>query len=253
MTRKRATVKRQRRPGRPLGPAGADDHDEVHRVGREGWLRAAVLGADDGIVSTASLMIGVAATSAADRSVLVAGVAGLVAGAMSMAAGEFLSVSSQRDAEEANIAVERRELAGNPEEELRELATIYEKRGLDPRLAREVAEQLTRHDELEAHLRDELGLNEVSRARPLQAALVSAASFASAAALPIVVLLLSPAALRIPALAVAALAGLGLLGALGGYLGGAPKLRAALRVLLGGGLGMAISAMVGRLLGMAGP
>lgn len=240
-------MKKPKRAGHP-----AASHGEIHLLGREGWLRAAVLGADDGIVSTASLMIGVAAASASNQSVLVAGVAGLVAGAMSMAAGEYVSVSSQRDAEEANIAVEKSELARNPEDELRELALIYEKRGLDPDLAKKVAEQLTRHNELEAHVRDELGLSEVSRARPLQAALVSAGSFALLAMLPVVALLLSPPRLRIPILAISALGSLGLLGALGGYLGGASKMRAALRVLLGGGLGMAISALIGRLLGVAG-
>ncbi|MES1206968.1 MAG: VIT1/CCC1 transporter family protein [Pseudomonadota bacterium] len=220
-------------------------------MGREGWLRAAVLGADDGIVSTASLMIGVAAASAPTHSVLIAGVAGLAAGAMSMAAGEYVSVSSQRDAEEANIAVEKRELAGNPEDELRELALIYEKRGLEPELAKKVSEQLSRHDRLEAHLRDELGLNESTRARPLQAALVSAASFGALATLPIVALLASTRAWRIPVIALSALASLALLGALGGHLAGASKKRAALRVLVGGGLGMAISAVIGRLLGVA--
>lgn len=226
-------------------------HGERHLLGREGWLRAAVLGGDDGIVSTASLMIGVAAASATSRSVAVAGVAGLVAGAMSMAAGEYVSVSSQRDAEEANIAVEESELAGNPEDELGELATIYERRGLQPALAREVAEQLTRHNRLEAHLRDELGLHDGARARPLQAAAVSAVAFASAGSLPLVALLLSPEGWRIPVVAASASLALMALGTLGGYLAGAPKAWAALRVLVGGGLGMALSWAIGRLVGLA--
>jgi VIT1/CCC1 family predicted Fe2+/Mn2+ transporter len=215
-------------------------------------LRAAVLGADDGLVSTASLMIGVAATSASSRAVLIAGLAGLVAGALSMAAGEYVSVSSQRDTEEANIAQEKSELAANPKDELRELALIYEKRGLDPGLAEEVARQLSGHDVLQAHVRDELGLTESTRARPLEAAAVSAGSFGLAALLPIAALLLAPPALRIPVLAVSALAGLGLLGAAGGLLANALKGRAALRVLLGGGFAMAVSALIGRLLGAVG-
>jgi len=215
-------------------------------------LRAAVLGADDGLVSTASLMIGVAATSAPGRAVLIAGLAGLVAGALSMAAGEYVSVSSQRDTEEANIAQEKRELAANPKDELRELALIYEKRGLDPSLAEEVARQLSGHDVLQAHVRDELGLIESTRARPLEAATVSAASFGLAALLPIAALLLAPPALRIPILAIAALAGLGLLGVAGGILANALKGRAALRVALGGGFAMAVSALIGRLLGAVG-
>jgi len=215
-------------------------------------LRAAVLGADDGLVSTASLMIGVAATSAPGRTVLIAGLAGLVAGALSMAAGEYVSVSSQRDTEEANIAQEKRELAANPKDELRELALIYEKRGLDPSLAEEVARQLSGHDVLQAHVRDELGLIESTRARPLEAATVSAASFGLAALLPIAALLLAPPALRIPILAIAALAGLGLLGVAGGILANALKGRAALRVALGGGFAMAVSALIGRLLGTVG-
>jgi VIT1/CCC1 family predicted Fe2+/Mn2+ transporter len=227
-------------------------HGEGHRVGREGWLRAAILGADDGCVSTASLMIGVAAASASSASVLVAGIAGLVAGAMSMAAGEYVSVSSQRDAEDANVAAEKQELAADPEGELRELALIYEKRGLDAALARKVAEQLSAHDRLAAHVRDELGLHESSRARPVQAALVSAASFAVAALLPIASLLLSPMRLRITCITVAALCGLGVLGAVGGRLGGAHQGRAALRVLIGGGLAMGVSALIGHLLGVAG-
>ena len=226
-------------------------HRENHRSGRAGWLRAAVLGSDDAIVSTASLMIGVAASSAAERSILIAGVAGLVAGAMSMAAGEFVSVSSQRDAEQADIDQEKRELAEAPRAELRELATIYEKRGLEPALAMKVAEQLSKHDRLGAHMRDELGIDRAALARPLQAAAVSAVSFATFALIPILALLAAPVALRLPAIALASLASLGALGAFGGYLGGAPILRAAVRVTLGGGLAMAVTAGIGRLFGAA--
>lgn len=226
-------------------------HHETHFGGSEGWLRAAVLGADDGIVSISSLMIGVAASSAPTNGVLLAGVAGVVAGAMSMAAGEYVSVSSQRDAQDADIALEERELEANPADELRELAGIYEKRGLDPELARRVAEQLSEHNRLDAHLRDELGLHETMRARPLQAALVSAVSFASLSLVPIVALLVAPAHWRSAAIAGSALAALGAMGALGGHIAGAPRLRAALRVLFGGGLAMAVSALVGHLFGVA--
>jgi len=211
-----------------------------------------VLGADDGIVSTASLMIGVAAASASSAAVLLAGTAGLVAGAMSMAAGEYVSVSSQRDAQDADIEVEKKELAADPHAELRELALIYEKRGLDPDLARQVAAQLTDHGQLEAHVRDELGMNEASRARPVQAALVSAGSFGLMSLVPIASMLIAPPGYRIPWIAAAALASLGALGALGGHLAGAPKGRAAMRVLAGGGLAMATTALIGRLLGVAG-
>lgn len=235
-----------------MTPPRARPQAEIHRGEREGWLRAAILGADDGIVSTASLMIGVAAASASNGAVFLAGAAGLVAGAMSMAAGEYVSVSSQRDAQEADIATEKAELAANPHGELRELATIYEKRGLDADLARRVAAQLTAHDQLAAHMRDELGLSEKTRARPVQAALVSAASFACMATLPIASLLVAPRSLRIPLIAVVALASLGVLGALGGHLAGAARGRAAIRVLAGGGLAMATSALIGRLLGVAG-
>jgi len=230
----------------------AHPHQETHATGREGWLRAAVLGADDGLVSTASLMLGVAASSASRSAILLAGLAGLVAGALAMAAGEYVSVSSQRDTEEANIAQERRELAANPKDELRELAQIYEKRGLDPDLAQEVARQLSGHDVLGAHVRDELGLLETTRARPLLAASVSAASFALAALVPIAAMVASPAGSRLPVIALAALAGLGLLGMAGGHLANARKGRAALRVLLGGGLAMAGSTLIGRLLGVLG-
>lgn len=227
-------------------------HNERHRAGRGGWLRAAVLGADDGVVSTASLMIGVAAAASSKQAILVAGIAGLVAGALSMAAGEYVSVSSQRDAEEADIALEKRELASDPAGELEELAAIYRARGLDEDLAQKVAEQLSAKQKLEAHMRDELGLEEKTLARPFQAAAVSAASFATLAAVPIVALVVAPASARIPALAIVSLVSLGFLGALGGRLGGAPMGKAALRVLCGGGAAMAISALIGRLLGVSG-
>jgi VIT1/CCC1 family predicted Fe2+/Mn2+ transporter len=182
---------------------------------------------------------------------LIAGVAGLVAGAMSMAVGEYVSVSSQRDAERADIAREMRELAGQPRAELRELATIYVKRGLDDALAMKVAEQLSAHDRLGAHMRDELGIDQAALARPLQAAWISAASFASFAVIPIAALLASPAALRIPMIAALSLVSLAALGALGGHLGGAPMARASLRVTLGGALAMAVTAAIGRLLGIS--
>jgi vacuolar iron transporter family protein len=214
-------------------------------------LRAAVLGADDAIVSTSSLMIGVAASSAPSSAVLLAGMAGLVAGAMSMAAGEYVSVSSQRDSEVADIEIEKRELAREPSAELRELAMIYVKRGLDRDLATKVAEQLSARDRLGAHMKDELGLDPTSLARPLQAAWISAASFGSFALVPIAALLVAPAALRIPAIAGISLASLAALGALGGRLGGASAGRAALRVTLGGLLAMGVTAAVGRLFGVA--
>ncbi len=225
---------------------------ETHVSTRGGWLRAAVLGADDGVVSTSSLMIGVAATSASTGAILVAGIAGLVAGAMSMAAGEFVSVSSQRDAELADVKRERRELAEDPQAELRELANIYEERGLDEDLALKVAMKLSEHNVLGAHLRDELGFDPRMRARPVQAALVSAGSFASLAAIPIVALLLSPAPLRLHVIAVASLVSLAGLGAAGAKLGGASMTRGALRVMLGGGLAMATTAAIGHALHVAG-
>jgi VIT1/CCC1 family predicted Fe2+/Mn2+ transporter len=224
---------------------------EMHRSGRVGWLRAAVLGSDDAIVSTASLMIGVAASSAPKVAILVAGVAGLVAGAMSMAVGEFVSVSSQRDAEQADIGLEKHELATEPQAELQELALIYVKRGLDKELALKVAEQLSAHDRLGAHMRDELGIDQTSLARPLQAAWISAASFASFAVVPIVALLVAPAAWRIPMIAVFSLVSLASLGAFGGHLGGAPLGRAALRVTIGGALAMTVTAVIGRILGVS--
>ena len=210
-----------------------------------------MLGSDDAIVSTASLMIGVLASSAARGATLITGVAGLVAGSMSMAVGEYVSVSSQRDAERADIAREKQELAGHPQAELRELATIYVKRGLDEDLAMKVAEQLSAHDRLGSHMRDELGIDQALLARPMQAAWVSAASFAAFALIPIVALFVSPAALRLPMIATLSLASLAALGALGGHLGGAPLIPASLRVTFGGALAMAVTAGIGRLLGIA--
>jgi VIT1/CCC1 family predicted Fe2+/Mn2+ transporter len=224
---------------------------ETHRSARGGWLRAAVLGADDGVVSTASLMLGVAAASASTptQAVLIAGVAGLVAGAMSMAAGEFVSVSSQRDAELADITLEKGELASNPAGELDELVEIYRRRGLDADLARKVAEQLSERSQLSVHMRDELGFEDASLARPVQAAFVSAASFATAGLLPLAALLLAPGAWHATAIVVSALVSLAVLGGLGGRLGGAPVLRAAIRAVVGGGCAMAITAGIGRLVG----
>jgi vacuolar iron transporter family protein len=224
-------------------------HRERHRFRRAPWLRAAVLGGDDGIVSTASIMIGVAASSASRDTIVVAGLAALVGGALSMAAGEFVSVSSQRDTEQADIARERRELARTPELELDELTDIYVQRGLDKDLARQVAEQLHEADPLDAHLRDELGIHHAVRARPWQAAGVSAAAFAVGAAAPLLAVLVGPSDGRIGVIAGVALVLLAVTGALGGRVGGAPVWRAALRVLIGGGLAMAISALIGDLVG----
>jgi VIT1/CCC1 family predicted Fe2+/Mn2+ transporter len=214
-------------------------------------LRAAVLGSDDAIVSTASLMIGVAASSASNGTILVAGVTGLVAGSMSMAVGEYVSVSSQRDAEQADIEREERELTREPQAELRELTMIYVKRGLEKGLAMKVAKQLSARDRLGAHMRDELGIDQASLARPMQAAWISAASFAAFAVVPIVSLLVAPAPLRIPAIAAISLVSLAALGAFGGHLGGAPLVRASMRVTLGGALAMAVTAAIGRILGVS--
>ena len=228
-----------------------DDQVEMHRSGRVGWLRAAVLGSDDAIVSTASLMIGVAASSASHGVILVAGVAGLVAGAMSMAVGEYVSVSTQRDAEQADIEREKRELTGQSQAELQELALIYVKRGIEQDLAMKVAEQLSARDRLGAHIRDELGINQSSLSRPMQAAWISAASFALFAMVPIAALLIAPAPLRMPVIATLSLVSLAVLGALGGHLGGAPLGRASLRVTLGGALAMAVTAAIGRILAIS--
>lgn len=211
-----------------------------------------MLGADDGVVSTTSLVLGVVAASASMDTALLAGVAGLVAGALSMAAGEYVSVSSQYDAEQADIEREKHELAADPGGELKELTKIYEDRGLDHDLARRVAERLSANDRLGSHLRDELGLEESTRARPVQAAAVSATSFASLALLPIVALRVAPASQRVAFVALTSLAGLAALGALGGYLGGAPILRASLRVVLGGGAAMVVTTLIGHALRVAG-
>ena len=226
-------------------------HHEAHRTGRTAWLRAAVLGADDAIVSTASLMIGVAASSASKEVILVAGVAGLVAGSMSMAVGEYVSVSSQRDSEKADIERETRELESHPQAELNELAMIYAERGIEKNLAMQVAQQLSARDRLGAHLRDELGVDRDFLARPMQAAWISAASFATFAVVPVAALLIAPDSSRIPAIAAVSLMSLAALGAFGGHLGGAPLGSAALRVTLGGGLAMAVTAAIGRLLGVS--
>jgi VIT1/CCC1 family predicted Fe2+/Mn2+ transporter len=234
-----------------INPTLVSGQAEMHRSGRAGWLRAAVLGSDDAIVSTASLMIGVAAASASKGAILIAGVAGLVAGAMSMAVGEYVSVSSQLDAEQADIGLETHELASEPEAELQELALIYVKRGLKQDLAMKVAEQLSAHDRLGAHMRDELGIDQATLARPFQAAWISAVSFAAFAVVPIVALLVAPVALRIPMIAVFSLVSLAVLGAFGGHLGGAPLGRAALRVTVGGALAMIVTALIGKILGVS--
>jgi VIT1/CCC1 family predicted Fe2+/Mn2+ transporter len=224
-------------------------HRERHRSDRIGWLRAAVLGANDGIVSTASLVVGIAAASAQRSEVLLAGVAGLVAGALSMAAGEYVSVSSQSDTEKADLALERRELATEPVAEENELAGIYVARGLDPELARTVAQQLTAHDALGAHARDELGISEITTARPLQAALASAGTFAVGAILPIAAAMLAPAARIGVIVSGVSLVCLAILGALAGRAGGASPLVGSLRVAFWGALAMAATAAVGTLFG----
>jgi vacuolar iron transporter family protein len=224
-------------------------HGEAHRTARVGWLRAAVLGANDGIVSTASLVLGVAATHAGASSVLVAGTAGLVAGAMSMAAGEYVSVSSQADTEHADLRREEGELASDPDAELAELAAIYVGRGLEPELAQQVAAQLMAHDALGSHARDELGIWDTLRARPLQAALASAASFAAGAAAPLIAVAVSPETTLLPAVGGTSLVLLGGLGWLAARVGGAPSWTAAIRVVFWGALAMAVTATVGALFG----
>lgn len=224
-------------------------HPESHLVSRIGWLRAAVLGANDGIVSTASLIVGVAAASAATSEVLVAGVAGLVAGAMSMAAGEYVSVSSQSDTERADLARERAELASQPEFEREELANIYVGRGVSPELALQVADQLMAKDALEAHARDELGISGVMTARPVQAALTSAATFAIGAAMPLAMVLLMPRPALVVGVSIASLLFLALLGAIGARAGGAKVAKATLRVTFWGALAMALTAGIGALFG----
>jgi VIT1/CCC1 family predicted Fe2+/Mn2+ transporter len=224
-------------------------HRESHRTERIGWLRAAVMGANDGIVSTASLVLGVAAAHGTSHDILVAGVAGLVAGAMSMAAGEYVSVSSQADTEQADLARERKELAADPAAELAELTAIYVQRGLEPALAKQVAEQLTAKDVLAAHARDELGVSELLVARPVQAALASAGTFAIGAALPLVPVVIAPKSLLLPLVAGASLIFLAILGGLAAFVGGASATRGAIRVTFWGALAMALTAGVGYLFG----
>ena len=224
-------------------------HPERHRTERIGWLRAAVLGANDGIVSTASLVVGVAAAGADHGNILVTGIAGLVAGAMSMAAGEYVSVHSQADTEKADLAREQAELVRDPAAEQQELIAIYVARGLAPELARQVAEQLMTHDALGSHARDELGISEAMSARPVQAALASAASFAVGAALPLAVTALVPGRSLIASVAVTSLAFLAVLGFVSARAGGASVLKGAWRVAFWGALAMAITAAAGRLFG----
>lgn len=224
-------------------------HAENHLVTRIGWLRAAVLGANDGIISTASLIVGVAAAAADQNAVLIAGAAGLVAGAMSMAAGEYVSVSSQSDTEQADLARERKELSENPAFELDELADIYVKRGVDPALARQVAGQLMSKDALTAHARDELGISEITTARPVQAALTSAATFSVGAAMPLLMVVVSPASVLVPIVFAASLGFLAILGAIGAKAGGANILRATARVTFWGAFAMALTAGIGKLFG----
>ncbi|TXM74192.1 VIT family protein [Methylobacterium sp. WL69] len=226
-------------------------HKENHLIDRVGWLRAAVLGANDGLVSTASLIVGVAASSAASGEILVAGTAGLVAGAMSMAAGEYVSVSSQSDTEQADLARERRELEEDPAAEREELAGIYVARGLDQDLALKVADQLMAKDALGAHARDELGISEFTTARPIQAALTSAATFSAGAALPLLVAALSPANVVVYAVSGSSLLFLAVLGALGAKAGGAAIPRATTRVAFWGAAAMAVTAGIGNLVGKA--
>lgn len=226
-------------------------HPENHLIERIGWLRAAVLGANDGLISTASLIVGVAAASPARQEILVAGIAGLVAGAMSMAAGEYVSVSSQADTEEADMARERRELAEQPEAELSELTRIYEERGVEPLLARKVAEQMMAKDDFAAHARDELGLAAHTIARPVQAALTSAATFATGAAFPLIVALLAPAGTIIWTVSMTCLLGLAALGAVGARAGGAEMLKPTLRVVFWGAVAMLATAAIGWIFGRA--
>ena len=226
-------------------------HPEAHLVSRIGWLRAAVLGANDGIVSTASLIVGVAAGNAPKGAILLAGAAGLVAGAMSMAAGEYVSVSSQADTEKADLDRERGELAADPAAEERELAGIYAKRGLDQELAHRVARELMSKDALSAHARDELGISEILTARPLQAAFTSALTFTTGAAMPLLAVVFSPTPLVVPAVSAASLVYLAVLGAIGARTGGAGILKPTLRVTFWGAFAMGVTAGIGLLIGKA--
>jgi VIT1/CCC1 family predicted Fe2+/Mn2+ transporter len=224
-------------------------HLEHHVVARLGWLRAAVLGANDGLLSTSSLIIGVASAQGTHQSVLIAGISGLVAGAMSMAAGEYVSVSSQSDSERADIRREREALSDNRDGELRELAGIYVKRGLDKALASQVAEQLMAHDALGAHARDELGISDATAARPIQAGLASAAAFSVGAALPLLLVLVTPNSFVVEAVSIASLLFLALLGVVGAKTGGSSMLKAAIRVTFWGALAMAVTAGIGAVFG----
>ncbi len=222
---------------------------QPHRSHRGNWLRASVLGVDDGIVSVSSLMLGVSTAHANSSIILTAGIAGLVAGALSMATGEYVSVSSQRDSEKADILMETRSLEDNPDEELAELTAIYEHRGLDPKLAKAVAEQLHAHDAVSAHLRDEIGIDGDSLARPAQAALASALAFSIGAIVPIIATLAVNGNTKILAIVIASLVALGISGAIGALLGGGNRLWAAARVFIGGGAAMAITALIGHVIG----
>lgn len=224
---------------------------ERHLSGRAAWLRAAVLGANDGLISTSALVVGVAEASSGRSPALIAGIAGLTAGALSMAAGEYVSVSSQRDAERADLKREERELATMPEVELKELTKIYERRGLSPALAQQVAQELSKGDPLAVHARDELAIDTTTLARPVQASIVSALSFVIGAVAPIIVVGTAGYGMRVPITYAVTLAGLVVLGSIGARLGGAPRLRAAIRVLIGGALALAIATGIGRLTGHA--
>lgn len=226
-------------------------HSEVHKSHRAAWLRAAVLGVNDGIVSTSSLMLGVFAASQSNSAILTAGIAGLVAGALSMAAGEYVSVSSQKDSEKADIAIEKASIAQNPEAELSELAQIYEKRGLDADLALKVAQQLHEHDAVGAHARDELGIDHEELARPVQAAVASAIAFSIGAAVPIVAAVSAPGSTGVWLITVSSLVALSLSGAVGAFVGGGHRTWAALRVLAGGGAAMAVTYAIGHIIGVS--
>jgi vacuolar iron transporter family protein len=232
-----------------MGTIVSPHPEEAHKSQRSNWLRAAVLGVNDGVVSTASLMLGVLAAHASHATILTAGVAGLTAGALSMAVGEYVSVSSQKDSEQADIAIERRSLAANPHEELAELAHIYEHRGLNPELAQQVAAQLHKHDAEAAHLRDELGIDQDALARPAQAATASAASFSLGAVVPIIGALVASHGNGAWVIVGLSLLALAISGAVGAFIGGGHRLRAAARVFVGGGAAMAITALIGHLIG----
>jgi len=226
-------------------------HAETHLSHRSGWLRAAILGANDGIVSTASLVLGVAASGASGTAIVTAGIAGLAAGALSMAAGEYVSVSSQRDSERADLTLERKELRRDPEGELRELAGIYESRGLQPELANRVAQALTDRDALQAHAREELGLTEERQARPFQAAWASALSFSAGAILPVIAVAAAPGSARVVACVVVTVVALAILGWSGARLGGGSRQIATARVVIWGALAMAVTSGIGALVGAA--